>query len=119
MSTETRYTLQNAIDNAVEELNQWAKDNPESDPDYDGTLPELADSACPIYTSDILNFAAEDLYLATDVPELGPAFNGEPTPTNIIAANIYEAIMAALYERWNEIEKERAERDEDDEDDDV
>ena len=40
----------------------------------------------------------EDLGLATTEPEIGPAFGGEPTAVNIIAANIYEDICNHLYE---------------------
>ena len=44
---------------------------------------EIADSNVPIYTYDILKLASDNLFLATSEPELGPAFDGEPTPVNI------------------------------------
>jgi len=99
--------LDERISDAIEELEDWVKDNPGMDPDYDGTLHEIADSSTPVYNSDILDIAAEDYEMAILVPEIGPAFDGTPTPINIIAANIYEAIYTALCTRWYEIEKEQ------------
>ena len=40
---------------------------------------EIADSSVPVYTSDLLALACADTSLATDEPELGPAFDGSPT----------------------------------------
>lgn len=68
---------------------------------------EIADSSVPVYTYDLLQLAANHLELAVDTPELGPAFDGEPTPVNIIAANVFEAITEGLWEEWREIEEER------------
>ena len=59
---------------------------------------EIADGCVPVYTADILNCALEDLGLATDEPEIGPAFDGCATAVNLIAANIYEKICNHLYE---------------------
>jgi hypothetical protein len=66
-------------------------------------IAEIADSSVPVYTSDLLELASQNNNLATDEPELGPAFGGEPTPVNIIAANIYEAVSDALFGAWDEI----------------
>jgi len=78
---------------------------------------EIADSSVPVDTSDLLALANENNALATDEPELGPAFDGTSTPVNIIAANVYEAVQAALWEAWREIESgaplERADGDAD------
>jgi len=63
---------------------------------------EVADSSVPCYTAELLRLAHEDLHLATEEPELGPAFDGSPTPTNIIAANVFERIEAALWEYWQD-----------------
>lgn len=67
-------------------------------------LREVADGNVPVYYADILACAAEDVSLATEVPECGPAFDGTATPCNIIAANIYEALQAEAQEAWTEIE---------------
>ena len=73
-------------------------------------ISETADSNTPTHTWDILQYAANNIALAVDEPEIGPAFDGSPTPVNIIAANIYEAIEADLWEYWQEeLEEEVAE----------
>ena len=77
------------------------------------TITEIVDGSVPIYTADLLSLAADSIDLATAEPELGPAFDGTPTPTNIIAANVYEHLSAVAFEYWAEL----AEDDEDDEDD--
>lgn len=59
-------------------------------------ISEVTDSSVPVYTYELLNLACENIDLAARVPELGPAFDGEPTPTNIIAANVYEYISDFL-----------------------
>jgi hypothetical protein len=78
---------------------------PRQDEPHD-VIHEIADGSIPVYTSDLLRLAAESNDLATATPELGPAFDGEPTPVNIIAANLFEAIEEALWERWGRIETE-------------
>ena len=48
--------------------------------------------------SDLLNVAMSSIgSIATSEPELGPAFDGRPTPTNIIAANIYELLCEEMW----------------------
>lgn len=59
---------------------------------------EVTDSAVPIYTSDLMQLAADNISLATDEPEIGPAFDGSPTPVNIVAANVFEHIEQRLWE---------------------
>lgn len=100
-------TINNVINDAIEnfkEALQYMDDNErhdfiEQDEPHD-LIFETSDGAVPIYTTDILECAVSDLYLATEEPELGPAFDGSPTPVNIIAANIFEAINNALWEWW-------------------
>jgi hypothetical protein len=79
---------------------------PRADEPHD-VIHEIADAAVPVYTSDLLALACQDNALATDTPELGPAFDGSPTPVNVIAANVFEAIEAALWDAWAEIEAAR------------
>jgi len=59
-------------------------------------LYEIADSHVPVYYSTLLDLAAKHNHLGTDIPEIGPAFDGSPTPTNIIAANVYEHLFDHL-----------------------
>ena len=72
--------------------------------DLHDTVHELADGLVPVYTSDLMSLAADNLCLATDEPELGPAFGGEPTAVNIIAANVFEWLTTELWEYASELE---------------
>jgi len=99
-------TLSEYQKTAREELRGWAKDNPENTEPHDA-IHEIADGSVPVYNHDILALAADDCGLATTEPELGPAFDGTPTPINIIAANIFEAIYDNLWEEWRGIESDR------------
>lgn len=69
----------------------------------DDHITEAADGAVPVYHSQLLELAAGNNNLATDEPDIGPAFVGTPTPVNIIAANIYEAVQEALHEYVQEL----------------
>ena len=78
-----------------------------SEPYPEDAVHEIADSAVPVYNHDLITLAYNDMNLAVDVPELGPAFNGEPTPCNIIAANVYEAIANELYQLLYELQEQQ------------
>ena len=94
-------------------IRQWAADHPDNDDiDYDGSLHEIVDSAVPLHTSDLMELAAEHIALAVNEPELGPAFDGAPTPVNIVAANVYEYLMDKANDEWQTILDERAEAEE-------
>lgn len=64
---------------------------------------ECADSNVPHYTSTILQLAVDNWELATNEPEIGPAYDGKATPLNIIAANIYERLERECWDKWNNI----------------
>ena len=93
------------LQGAREELREWVDDNPDHNEPHDRIF-EIADGWVPVYHSELIDLAGECHSLATDVPELGPAFSGEPTPVNIIAANVFEMITADLWEEWNKIEEQ-------------
>jgi len=57
-----------------------------------------ADENVPLHRSDLMDLAREYPDLMTDEPELGPAFGGEPTPINLLAANVFEWIVEGLNE---------------------
>ena len=59
---------------------------------------EVADSYVPVYTSQLLDLASKNLELATNVPDLWPAFDGSPTVVNIISANVYEHLAEKMRE---------------------
>lgn len=104
--------LETAKNNAIQELEE-AYNERGQDRYFDDVLHELADSAVPVYNKDLLEIAANHHSIATGTPELGPAFNGEPTPINIIAANIYEYIHQALNEKMWELRDEENSNDND------
>lgn len=65
-------------------------------------LHEHVDSAVPTQNAILLEVAASSPSVAVDEPELGPAFDGRPTPINIIAANIYERLSVVAHEWLSE-----------------
>ena len=69
-------------------------------------ISEIADTNVPIYNHDLLQLAADNMNLALVEPELGPAFDGSPTPINIIAANVYEYLTTELWDEWETIQEE-------------
>ena len=69
-------------------------------------IAEVADGSVPIYTADLLEYGSHNWELMTEEPELGPAFDGSPTPINIIAANIYEAVSNYLHSELGSIIEE-------------
>jgi len=110
-------TLRDLIEECEDQLNEYALERlDECDPDdiaaavgstddfndlielHGGIIHEIADGSTPIHYSDLLDVARDDINMATSEPELGPAFGGEATPTNIIAANIFEALSNAMWE---------------------
>lgn len=99
--------LKDARQELRERLEDWGEDDFEQDEPHD-IIHEIADSNVPVYTSDLMQLAADDLSLATNEPELGPAFDGSPTPTNIVAANVYDAITEDLWKEYSKIKDEFA-----------
>ena len=67
---------------------------------------EMIDGWVPVYTAEIMRIAADDPWLATAEPEVGPAFDGSPTPVNVIAGNIYDRLSAAGFEELETIRQE-------------
>jgi hypothetical protein len=98
-------TLNDIIKDAIEELKDGWKDAqyPED------MVHEIADSSVPVYTYQLAQLAAEDVALFTDEPELGPAFDGSPTPANIVAANIYERVSQELFDKLYTLQAEAEE----------
>jgi len=88
-------TLYGIIQAAKEELQErFSTDEPYPE----DVVAEIADGSVPIYNNDLITCAYHDMSLAVDEPECGPAFDGTPTPCNIIAANIYERVSNELYQ---------------------
>jgi hypothetical protein len=102
----TSITLDDLFSNARETFTD-NYDPAEGQSDYttDDTIREIADQTVPIHHGDLLEVAMSALWLATEEPEI-MAFNGENTAVNAIAGNIYEAIVADLYEYKNELDED-------------
>jgi len=92
--------LEEYVQMAVDELEEWMKDNPGEEPD--DMIHEIADSSCPVYNYEILRLASENI---TDIG-LREAeiigFDGTPTPVNVAVGAIYEHIAEKLQEYYNE-----------------
>lgn len=74
---------------------------------------EITDGCVPVYSSDLLDIAADCPDVALSEPELGPAFDGSPTPINIIAANIFERLLNVAHEEYQALLEEHEDEDED------
>lgn len=99
-------TLDELVQEAKSELKEWFDDDNHENEPHDCIF-EIADSSTPIYTYDILKMGADNIMLATTEPDVGPAFDGKPTPVNIIAANIFEHIEHELFAYHRELEENR------------
>jgi hypothetical protein len=98
--------IRQIIEHAEKKLRErWENGLVDKDEPQD-TIHEIAATHVPISNITILECAVDDIDLATSEPKLGPAFEGSPTPINIIAANIYEAIEQALWELYRELQEE-------------
>ena len=100
--SETLWDLEQMVRS---EIREEAKELLE-EPYPEDRLNEIVDSSVPIYNYDLLQMAANNMDLALVEPELGPAFDGTPTPVNIIAANIYEALQEVAYNEWQKVQEE-------------
>jgi len=107
-------TLREIENDVLEELKEQLEGNVElhyggeivvSIDEYD-LYHEIADSNVPIYNYDLMQLGADNLFLAVNEPELGPAFDGSPTPVNIIAANVYEHLQDHMLENIETIKEQ-------------
>ena len=91
--------LEDAGDALVTEIDRILIDDPEAnlDREAEDLVHEIADDSVPVYYYEQIECARDNMDLATTVPELGPAFGGEATACNIIAANIYEELVSHLH----------------------
>ena len=112
MSKDNIYTLERDVRDEIREMpNNYGvllSDLIGSDETQD-YIHEIVDGWVPIYQADIIACAASCIELAIIEPELGPAFDGTATPTNIIAANIYERLLEVANDEWSIMEDEGVE----------
>jgi hypothetical protein len=98
---EVKDGVREAIDEYIELNPDCDKGEVERQIDYSGRITEIYDSAVPIYTSDIMLIGSvSDVY--SREPECGPAFDGSPTPQNIIAGIIYDILSETAWEELRE-----------------
>lgn len=108
MTTDEKVTLYQL----ERDVREAVRDEIDLDAPYpEDHVAEIVDSHVPIYNSDLLDVAAGASDMALLEPELGPAFDGSPTPINIIAANIYEALSNAAHDELREMQDEAEDSD--------
>jgi len=107
MSETLTSTLQDARA-AFREALDYDPDILDSEDPPDDLIWETADACTPVYYSDLLDVASSNHDMILGQPDIGPAFDGTPTPINIITANIYEAIAEDLRDYWDELRAEQA-----------
>lgn len=90
------------IKDAVEELREWAADNPGED-DVDGVIYDMVDRNVPIYDDDILDLAREEGLLYEPLEYEGA------TVIQGLSLAICQKLELALLEDWERIEEEREE----------
>jgi len=97
-------TLNKIISDAKEEF----RDNHKNYEYPTDLIHEITDAACLLPNYTFLKLACDNIELALDEPEIGPAFDGKATPINIIAANLYETISNELYQYHLELDEQEA-----------
>lgn len=86
---------------AIEVLEERIRESDKIDSD---DLHEIADSMIPVYTSDLLALARDNYWLITTVSE--NICSDQPmTPDQLIAYNIYDALIEHMNERLEENKK--------------
>jgi hypothetical protein len=112
--------VREAIDDYIRENPDDDREDIEQNIDYSGTITEIYDGAVPVYYSEIMEIGnVPEVYNHEN--ELGPAFDGTPTPMNILAGAIYEILYEVAWEEisdyLDELEEAGKFDEKDDEDD--
>lgn len=72
------------------------------DSEPDDYISEIADGLVPVYTYDLMMYAANNLDLATMTPEI-LAFDGEASAVNCVAGAIYEELREAAQAEYESL----------------
>lgn len=92
--------LRDLLENAVEELRDYLGEN--GDDEARDTMDEIADSAAPVNTWELIALCSDDNNLFTEIPDdLG---DGRYTPEEVVSRNVYHRVLARLeeyYEEWS------------------
>ncbi len=111
--TSLRELKEEVRESVREAIREYIEENPDIDNgreiiqniNDDGRIHEIVDGAVPIYSQEILD-VGRDSEIYGHANELPPAFDGEPTPINIIATSIYEVLDETAWEEINDVVKE-------------
>lgn len=104
--TEETKQLRHLIKDAVEELEDRFDEIQDTTADSD--INEIAEGCVPVHYFDVIELTREDMWLATEEPQLY-CFDGKHTAVNAIAGNAYDEILQALWTRYEELKEEREE----------
>ena len=94
------YYLEDLKEDAIEDLDEEIEylTKEEETYDIDDLINEIADNNIPIYTYNLLQYASNTLWLATEKSDLAGEY---PDAIKTIQCNIYEALTEAIYEHIN------------------
>jgi len=100
---KTRYNLKM---DTIDSLKDWLNENQDttSEDDVSDALYEIVDQNIPIYHSDLLDVVGSSLRLWCSTSEICIP-NEDSTPFSLIRANIYEALLEYIQERYHEKHK--------------
>ena len=97
LKQEVEEAVREAIDGYIKDHPDESRSNVEDRINDDGTITEIYDSSVPIYNSEIMDLGALPEVFGHE-NELGPAFDGSPTPVNIVAGSLYEILEETAFE---------------------
>ena len=100
---KTRYDLKMDTIDSVKEWLIETGDAPSED-DLSEALYEIVDQNIPVYNSDLLDVVGSSLRLWCSTSEIYIP-NEDSTPFSLIRANIYEALLEFIQERYHEKHK--------------
>lgn len=90
--------MKQSLEKIIEDAKEEFKENYKSYEYATDLIHEITDNTCLLDNYTFLKLACDNLDLALNEPELGPAFDGSATPINIICANLYEYISNELFQ---------------------
>lgn len=97
LKQEVEEAVREAIDQYIKDHPDESRSNVEDRINDDGTITEIYDSSVPIYNGEIMDLGSLPEVFNHE-NELGPAFDGSPTPVNIVAGSLYEILEETAFE---------------------
>ena len=97
----TYYELLREVQEAIDDEKREIFENPyPSD-----QITEIVDSSIPVYTTDLLDIAKSELWIAVEEPETY-GFNGDKTPINGIVGNLFQKLQEDAMAYWEDVKEE-------------